>query len=77
MRNYYETRGSQTSDDDRLTAAVTYIAEGDPRKAIGVFQQRLAVNPGPISQLHVAMLADELNDTALRDRALKAQGQII
>lgn len=71
LRDYFEKRGNNLSNEDLLQEAFMEASEGDLAAAILVLQQRLKQFPGPISLAHIMVFADEIGDTAARDAAIR------
>jgi len=70
LHDYLLNLGDRTDDAARIHAFVLDIAESRPDDALTVLQQRMDRLHGPVSGLHIAMLADAKNDAATRDTAL-------
>jgi tetratricopeptide (TPR) repeat protein len=73
-RNAYESfvaqKGERMTSEDMIDLACTQLGNGEAQAALATFQRRMAVNPGPLSAIYIALIDDELGNTAERDAML-------
>ena len=72
LHEYFNSRGDNLSDEDMIQLACLDILEHKEADAIAMFQKRADKFPGPLSPLHIAVLADAAHDADTRDGALES-----
>jgi tetratricopeptide (TPR) repeat protein len=72
VHEYFAAKQDSLSDEDMIQFACLDILEHKDADAIAMFQKRADKFPGPLSQLHIAVIADSLRDAETRDNALQA-----
>ncbi len=70
-RAYFTTRPAPLNSQETLQLACLDMLENRQKEALQVLSQRVTSDPGAISPLHMAIIADAMNDTAARDSAMK------
>ena len=72
LNEYFDSRQGNPSSEDLFQLAVLNILEHKEPDAIATFQKREDKYPGPVSSLHIAILADAAHDSDTRDSALES-----
>ena len=68
---YIDSRGGHLSQEDLMQMALISVIEGKTADAIATWNQRFVNSPGPLSLVHVVIVADETDNVAARDEALR------
>ncbi len=71
LHDYFAAKQDSLSDEDMIQFACLDILEHKDADAMAMFQKRADKFPGPLSQLHVAVLADAARDAETRDSELQ------
>jgi hypothetical protein len=69
MEDFVFNKGTRATSQDLMNAACAQMSGGDLKGALSTFTRRMSEGPGPTSGIYIALLNDELHDTAARDAA--------
>jgi tetratricopeptide (TPR) repeat protein len=70
MHAWFDSHAGRMQSEDLEQLACMQMLEKNLSGALATFQKRLLEDPGPVSALHIAIIADGMGDTAMRDAAL-------
>ncbi|HET6250100.1 MAG TPA: hypothetical protein VFE47_20585, partial [Tepidisphaeraceae bacterium] len=71
LAKYLREKGDTISQEDLLQSGIADWVEGKPADGIAALQKRMARAPGPLSLVHLMVLADEAGEAPTRDAAVK------
>jgi tetratricopeptide (TPR) repeat protein len=72
----FQSKSDQLNTEQLAQWASMEMIEKDYVQATKIWQIRMTKNPGPLSALHIAILADETHDIATRDAELKKVSEL-
>jgi tetratricopeptide (TPR) repeat protein len=77
FEGYVLQLGARHTSEDLIEVGSAQLGEGNLIGALATFKQRLSEGPGPISELYIALIDDELHDGKGRDEALAKVPSIV